>query len=296
MGTTGRWLRCLGLVLAGFAALQGCGTSRVRFGTASGVAGTPTLDATASVPSELATRLAELQARLQEREKELSEARAEIERLRSSLPEVRQEPQSVGAAGAGLADAGTTRDRTAEELAAELSRERNERLAVVRELERLRQEVGSPFGENRVPEADYLALKQELLDLRRQLQQQEEEQRRLAARIAVIPSADSRGGSSPGPDEHTRLTSEAARELAASRQRIAELEAAVESLREQGSKVATLVAENDSLRSQLAEERRRAEALEAKLKVAARVTDLIFRMRSQNQGELSPRPPREPRD
>jgi hypothetical protein len=28
-----------------------------------------------------------------------------------------------------------------------------------------------------VPEADYLALKQELLDLRRQLQQQEEEQR-----------------------------------------------------------------------------------------------------------------------
>lgn len=262
--------------------LGGCG----RFGRTSALRG-EAQDAGQHVPPQVAARLAELEEQLRQREQELAATRAELARLQqraigktsgTSQPPPNLEPaesdqeQTQGGAAA---------------LAAQLARERQERQALLEELERLRQEVSSPFSESHVPEADYLALKQELMELRRVVQQQEQQQRDLMLKLAALPSQPP-GDKGGGPDrgttpEHVRLATETQQELALSQQRITQLEAALEVAKKQGDRAAALAAENDSLRSQLAEERRRAEALEAKLKVAARVTDLIFRMRTQER-------------
>ncbi|MCX8071431.1 MAG: hypothetical protein N3C12_03110 [Candidatus Binatia bacterium] len=271
-------------VTAGCAILPRSGPKLEAKEGASGVAQSVELGA-----ADAGGQIAELESRLREREAELLAVRAELEALRRQQGTVLVKPNLTPRGGdeAGRPEETTSGTQAESELAQALARERAERLALMEELERLRQEVSSPFGENYVAERDYLALKQELIELRRSLQEQEQ-QRNLTAKISGSAEAEDRKGPSephpPTEGEHIRITAETQQELAESRRRIAELEAALQSAKKEGDQAAALATENESLRSQLAEERRRAEALEAKLKVAARVTDLIFRMQTQQRG------------
>ncbi|GIW42918.1 MAG: hypothetical protein KatS3mg077_0200 [Candidatus Binatia bacterium] len=239
------------------------------------------------LPAEVQQQLAELQRRLKEREAELATVREELAKARQSEVKGPSPPQPLGESHGGAA-ANDVLGADAKGLAEALAREKAEREALLRELEKLRQEVSSPFGENYVPEADYLALKQELIELRRAVQEQEKEQRELAKRVSALSSGvTGKEDAPPRADgaSSERLVDDTERALAVSRQRIAELEAELQKATNQGNQVANLAAENESLRSQLLEERRRADALEAKLRVAARVTDLIFRMRTLKNRE-----------
>ncbi len=264
--------------------LAGCG----RLGRA-----IPRRDAAATAAQDpqlaVAARVTELEQQLREREQELAEARAELTKLKhveageerltkgQGVPPTKEQQKSE--------NTGAEADPTA--LGAQLARERLERQALLQELDRLRQEVSSPFGDSSVPEAEYLALKQELLELRKVVQEQEQQQRDLMLKLAALsppPAAGNSAGAAGITPEPSPLVAETQQELTLSRQRIAQLEAALEAAKKEGDRAVALVHENNSLRSQLAEERRRADALEAKLKVAARVTDLIFRMRTQGHG------------
>lgn len=242
------------------------------------------------IPPHVAARIAELERHLEQRERELAAARAELARRGQggTGAENLVNPQARGEEKQG-GSGGQQPEGNAQSLAAQLAEERLQRQALLEELDRLRQEVNAPFGESRVAEADYLALKQELMELRRVVRQQEQQQRELMLKLAALPRQEAtseRADPSAGfTSQPAQLAREAEEELIRSRQRIVELEAALGAAKKQGERSAALEAENDSLRSQLAEERRRAEALEAKLRVAARVTDLIFRMRTQGQTE-----------
>lgn len=223
--------------------------------------------------TDLQRRVAELEEALRRKEQELQQVRAELARAQSGTVDV-----SLGGHGSTLGHG-----QSIQSLQQELAAERARREALVRELEELRREVASPFGENHVLEAEYLALKQELVELRRRLDAFERDRRALleaspaAAREQRPPTADMLAA------EQQRLASDLQADLQASQLRVGQLEAQLASIKEQAERSATLESENSRLRAQLAEERRRAEALEAKLKVAARVTELIFRMRPENR-------------
>lgn len=269
------------LIGLGGLVLHGCGT----LGSLSKRSVTLPADTQAKAESESKNRILDLERQVQEREAELATLRAELEKLRSETGlGWSSEPLENQEKGGQKATAPSVTDQ----LSKQVTDERFEKQALLQELERLQQEVSSPFAETRVPESDYLALKQELIELRRQLRRQEEEHQQLMARIAALPSPVSSAGNVPPRvesqnGEHRHLAEETERELAASRARVAELESALASARSESEKSRVLVQENDMLKSQLAEERRRAEALEAKLKIATRITELIFRMRSQEQ-------------
>ncbi len=187
---------------------------------------------------------------------------------------------------------------TSENLAAarnELEQERQKRLSLERELERLKSETASPYGDQRVPETDYLALKQELLDTRRTAEEDHKARERLAQeldRLQARVASDSTAPDDPArlaaieslEREKQQLVSDLNRNLAASQQRAAELETELNELRKGNTDSTTLRSENDQLKTRLDEERRRIADLEAKLGVASRVTDLIFRLQAQQPG------------
>jgi len=233
--------------------------------------------------SDLQARVAELEDTLRKREQELAAARRELQALRA---------ESASAGRASVSDsAGAS---TAEQLQQQLAEERAQRQALLQELEALRREVASPYAENRVPESEYLSVKQELVDLRRRLQALEEDRRRIADAnpLGAEQSRSSRDAALAA--EQRQLTQDVESELIATRSRVAQLESQLTEARQELERNAALASENTALREQLAEEKRRAEALEAKLKVAARVTELIFRMRSEG-GEDAQRQPVSPR-
>ncbi len=226
--------------------------------------------------AELAVQVRELQARLQEKDEELKAALKELDALRAS---------NSGRGGDGNDAAQAAAVRSLQE---ELAAERARREALVRELEELRREVASPYGENRVPESEYLAIKQELVDLRRRLQTLEEDRRSLMAAADRSMSAGAGEQERSLFREQERLAADVAGELDATRARVLQLEQQLSESRALLQRSESIAQENSALREQLAEEKRRAEALEAKLKVAARVTELIFRMRSEAGRSVAP--------
>ncbi len=225
--------------------------------------------------AELAVQVRELQARLHEKDEELKAALKELDALRASN-------SGRGVDGNDAAQAAAVRS-----LQEELAAERARREALVRELEELRRDVASPYGENRVPESEYLAIKQELVDLRRRLQTLEEDRRSLMAADRSM-SAGAGEQERALSREQERLAADVAGELDATRARVLQLEQQLSESRALLQRSESIAQENSALREQLAEEKRRAEALEAKLKVAARVTELIFRMRSEAGRGVAP--------
>jgi hypothetical protein len=169
------------------------------------------------------------------------------------------------------------------------------------ELARLKEETSVPaFGERRVRESDYLALKQELVELRRSAEEDRRERERLAAQIRALQGGEGNAvaaedGDSPEQraqieslqKEKEQIIDGLRKNLDASQQRAAELEAALASAKAGGTDN-SLREENGNLRSRLEEQRRHTEDLEAKLRVAARVSELIFRMQAQQPTAASP--------
>lgn len=251
-----------------------------RLSPAGPVAGTANVEEGRAVRAggaapELQKRLAELENTLHQKERELQELRLQLARIEHRGDALKQ---------AGDAE----QEQSLENLRQELRAERAQREALVRELEALRREVASPFGENQVPEREYLALKEELMDLRRRFDELARERQALLEVATSTPKEPLPSKGDPLAAEQERLAADLRMDLDASEARIAELEAQLAMVKEQAQRSAMIESENSTLRAQLAEERRRAEALEAKLKVAARVTELIFRMRSENRPEQRP--------
>ena len=256
-----------------------------------------------------------LQQQLVSREREVEQLRSQVQLLRGGAASgdaagAPDQAESVG----GAAAAAPTADAAAQitSLRFELAREQQRRQAVETELARVKEETSLPaFGDTRVPEADFLAVKQELVELRRSAAEDHEAPERLTAQLRELqqagnPSAAASPDAVDNPDqaaqlddlrrEKDQLVQTLNQRLSASQQRTAELETALAAATVGGTAAGgdaaaqgKLAAENVALKTRLDEQRRRTEDLEAKLRVAARVNDLIYRLQSQ---QAAPRPQR----
>ena len=191
-------------------------------------------------------------------------------------------------------------------LRAALADEQQRREQTETELARLKEETSTPpFAQNSTAEADLATAKQEVVQLRTALEDERAARERLAQDFRALQErvgtehTTTAAVSGDGPELRTRtrlqeleeekqnLTQSFNRSLAESQQRTAELERQLALTRSASSAsardgdAASVRAENTALRSRLDEEHRRTEQMEAKLRVALRVTDLIFKMQAQ---------------
>jgi predicted RNase H-like nuclease (RuvC/YqgF family) len=185
-----------------------------------------------------------------------------------------------------------------------LTQEQQRREQVETELSRLKQETSSPpYGEDQAGQTELVSARQQVTELRTALEQERAARERLAEDFRALQQraeAESAGTNADAEnaelrlqlkqleDEKQNITQSFNRSLAESQQRAAELEEqlAKAHTREQSDagsdgNLTEIRAENDALRARLDEEHRRTEELAGKLKVATRVTDLIFKMRAQ---------------
>lgn len=245
-------------------------------------------------------------------------------------PEAEPERQGPGRAAAPQAQSeGEAPPQNAEQaepavvasLRTALTQEQERRQAVETELERLKEETSTPaLADTGDPTAELAAARSQLTELRDALAEEHVERERMADRLRELqqraahapqPEATSDNAELQARVESLRAEKEAAmesfnRSLAASQQRTAELErqlatsqvvaaSAVAAAAATGApaegETAAIQAENAALRARLDEEHRRTANLAAKLRVATRVTDLIFKMQAQ-QAQAQPPPAR----
>jgi hypothetical protein len=185
-------------------------------------------------------------------------------------------------------------------LHAEVAQEQHRREAAETQLARLKEETStSPLAQADGAPAALAAAKQEVVDLRRALDEERATRERLADALHALQEqganhdshADGVGANAELRARLEKLEAEKQalvdgfnRSLTASQQRTAELEQQLQAAAGRGvaaGEVATVQAENAALRTRLDEEHRRTEALAAKLQLATRVTDLIFKMQAQ---------------
>lgn len=250
--------------------------------------------------------LAEEQMRSAELERRLDESTRQVEQLRRELEATRRQ-----AAGKGKAESPELWGHTpaalppgVEEVAEPespqaiiaslreaLAREGQRREALEKELARLKVETSSPvFGDSRIPEADFLAVKQELVELRRTLDQERRTREQIAEQLTALQREKARpvmatGGASPEmrarlrklEEDKRKILESLDRSVATSQRRAAELERRLRVLRTgapgRGDTAVSIQAENAALRASLEEERKRTELLAAKLKAASQLSD-----------------------
>jgi predicted nucleic acid-binding Zn-ribbon protein len=258
-----------------------------------------------------------LQQQLADRDREIAQLRSDVQAARTREHELRASLQGA-TSGAGVDAAGShptepgagggpamstaaaaRPDVVVTALRAALSQEQARRQVVETQLTRLKEETSAVYSGARVPEADFLAVKQELVDLRQALADERAARQRLSAQMqspqgdgapanASTEAADLRVALQNLQERKDAIVESLNRSLAASHQRVAELEqqlgaGATPSMPENMAAGTTTDAgaETSALRAQLHEERRRSEDLAAKLKVATRLTDLIFKIQAQ---------------
>jgi predicted RNase H-like nuclease (RuvC/YqgF family) len=190
-------------------------------------------------------------------------------------------------------------------LQSELAQEQQRRTEVETELSRLKHETSSPpYGAGHASEAELASAKREVVELRTALDRERAARERLAqdfqalqqradAASAGTQSANTENGELRAQlqqlqEEKQKITDSFNRSLAESQQRSTELESQLAQARtadnantNSAGELGSIRAENSALRARLDEEHRRTEALAAKLKIATRVTDLIFKMQAQ---------------
>jgi hypothetical protein len=210
-------------------------------------------------------------------------------------------------------------------LRAALVEEQGRRQAVEHELERLKEETSTPpYAEPGDPTAELAATRAEVGDLREALAAERVERERMAddlrlleQRAAHVPPVEADPQAETAPEdaelrsriealnaEKDAIVESFNRNLAASQQHTNELEeqlaasqAALAVAAAPGGTTApdrdagSMDAENAALRARLDEEHRRTEELAAKLRVATRVTDLIFKMQAQQAQDQPVRSP-----
>jgi chromosome segregation ATPase len=199
-------------------------------------------------------------------------------------------------------------------LRAALADEKARRRRAEAQLVRLKEETSTPpYGPEASTQAALVAARQEVSRLRAELEKAHAAQKRMAEEFRALQeraAADHAAAQAAGPtspelrarlhaleEEKRNITQSFNRSLAESQRRADELERqlalarATPGARVQGeSEVSAARAENEALRHQLDEERQRTEKLAAKLRIATRVTDLIFKM----QGQQAQPPPAAP--
>jgi chromosome segregation ATPase len=182
-------------------------------------------------------------------------------------------------------------------LQAELDSERRERAQVESELEQLREETSvGPFDS--APQKALEEARQRIADLENALNQERQARDALATEYEKLRAR----AEAPAPEEDSALQAEIEqlkaeqqrvlanieRDLEASRKREKDLEEALAEARrnQQGASpevVNSLKADNAALQARLDEEHRRNQELSAKLKMATRVTDLIFKIQAERE-------------
>ncbi|MFI5397321.1 MAG: hypothetical protein ACHQ9S_17425 [Candidatus Binatia bacterium] len=255
-----------------------------------------------------------LQAEVTQLRQHESELQAKLDEVVASRGSTGSEPrgEAAEATTAAVAAAAERHQRDADAqsagamagLRAALADEQQRREQTETELARLKEETSTPpYAQNSATEADLAAAKQEVVQLRTALEDERAARERLAQdfhalqeRVSTERTATA-AVSGDAPEVRTRLqeleeekqnlTQSFNRSLAESQQRAAELEGQLALARSAPSAsardgdAASVRAENTALRSRLDEEHRRTEELGAKLRVALRVTDLIFKMQAQ---------------
>jgi chromosome segregation ATPase len=199
-----------------------------------------------------------------------------------------------------------------------LFQEQQRRQEAETELGRLKEETARPpYAESGPTEADLAAAKQQVSELRTALEDERTARARLAQELTALQRRAAQEAANPptvNPENaelRARLESLQAerqaamdsfnRTLASSQKRAADLEqelavaranaaaappAAPASAGTTDPAAATVQVENAALRARLDEEHRRTQELTAKLKLATRVTDLIFKIQTQeSQGQ-----------
>lgn len=197
--------------------------------------------------------------------------------------------------GAGLAEA----RQQITQLQARLDGEIERRKAVEKEMARLLEETSaSPYERTSASVEQHLrqqlaAARDEVVELRTTLATERRQRGELERRFAALQSQLQQAGDAPADSDEIaalkerqrRVVASIQQDLQASQQRESELRGALE--RAQGSggvsladEVSGLRTENSALQRRLEEEHRANRELAAKLKLAGRVTDLIFKMQS----------------
>jgi predicted RNase H-like nuclease (RuvC/YqgF family) len=221
-----------------------------------------------------------------------------------------QAPSTAEAAAAAAAAEQMRHDlekqqATTKRLQSELTQEQQRRAEVETELSRLKHETSSPpYGPGHASDTELASAKREVVELRTALDRERAARERLAqdfqalqqradAASAGIQSANTENGELRAQlkqleEEKQKITESFKRSLAESQQRSTELESQLAQARTadnadttSAGELSSIRAENSALRARLDEEHRRTEELAAKLKVATRVTDLIFKMQAQ---------------
>jgi hypothetical protein len=188
-----------------------------------------------------------------------------------------------------------------------LTQEQERREAAETQLQRLKEETSAPpLAARGDPAVELASAKSEISNLHDALAAERVERERLADELRALQEqaahAPQPEGAEATPEnaelqaridrlraEKEAITENFNRSLAASQQRAAELErqlaasqaAATASATTDDSDAASMRADNQALRARLDEEHRRTQELAAKLRVATRVTDLIFKMQAQ---------------
>jgi len=315
-------------ILLPLLALAAACSSRVAARPAGG--NHPSAATTASRPAVADSDVdaAVLRQQLAQRDQEIVQLRTQVQEAQARENDMRASLEDVsrklgGVAGSGYAgsprstamggqsaDAGERPDVVLAALRAALSQEQERRELIENQLTRLKEETSASYIGPRVPESDYLAVKQELVLLRQSLADERGARDRLssttpptaddtaadpAAQAAAAESTDLRVRLQHLQEERDSIVASLNNNLMASQHRVTELEQQLGAARaatshaEAAAAANGLSAENQSLRALLDEERRRTEDLNAKLKLAARVNDLIFKLQAQQAAAKSAR-------
>lgn len=226
---------------------------------------------------------------------ELALARTEAETLRADLAEA----QAVAAAATAAADRPGASPQIAS-MQVELDAERTRRQEAEDELSKLREETstgpfdsGSQASEAALQEAraEIDRLNTELARERRQradIEQRFAELQTMVAQEPAAPAAPQDPEIAALERDQRRLMAAIQQDLEASQRREQELRATIATLEQGGGarlteEVRDLQAENAALQSSLDAEHERNVELAAKLEVATRVADLIFKMRREGR-------------
>jgi uncharacterized protein involved in exopolysaccharide biosynthesis len=240
--------------------------------------------------------VAALHARLARSEQEIEDLEREVNRLRSRQAEREQALGDAGRPTPARAAARGTDDSEGARLRAALAEEQARRQAAETRLARLQEETTSPPIPGAPP--DVAALQREVLALRQQLADERAAREDLARQLAAtepqppeprpqttaaeeVMADELRARVRALEDERAAIVEGFDRNLAASNQRIAELDARLATADRAAANAASLQQENAELRARLDAEHQHTEELAAKLHLAERITDLIFKIRAQ---------------
>ena len=189
-----------------------------------------------------------------------------------------------------------------------LTEEQQRRTSAETELERLKAETSAPGYEapppaNQISQEDFLQVKQEAVELRRALTDERAARERLAQDLQALQARTMETNPPVVADADSNLQAQLAklqaeknaavdsfnRKLAESQQHVSELEHELSSYQTTGATagdssnpdLVKLRADNAALADRVEQEHQRTEQLAAKLKMASRITDLIFKMQAQ---------------